>query len=107
MEMQGLDSASQDLLLMCIGVSTGRPGPAGARPREDGGVSGLSSSCGALWGFSREARRGSQGASRAAPGKSGLPARGEGERVMALESREGIRASRRVDISIRMQSSRE
>ena len=26
---------------------------------------------------------------RAAPGKSGLHARGEGERVMALESREG------------------
>ena len=45
----------------------------------------------------REARRGSQGASRAAPGKSGLPARGEGERVLALESREGKRASRRVE----------
>ena len=39
---------------------------------------------------SPEARRGSQGASRAAPGKSGLHARGEGERVMALESREGL-----------------
>ena len=38
-----------------------------------------------------------QGASRAAPGKSGLHARGEGERVLALESREGTRASRRVD----------
>ena len=36
-------------------------------------------------GVSPEARRGSQGASRAAPGKSGLHARGEGERVMALE----------------------
>ena len=36
------------------------------------------------WGFSPEARRGSQGASRAAPGKSGLHARGEGERVLAL-----------------------
>ena len=35
------------------------------------------------WGFSPEARRGSQGASRAAPGKSGLHARGEGERVLA------------------------
>ena len=35
-------------------------------------------------------RRGSQGASRAAPGKSGLHARGEGERVLALESREGL-----------------
>ena len=30
------------------------------------------------------------------PGKSGLHARGEGQRVMALESREGTRASRRV-----------
>ena len=33
-----------------------------------------------------EARRGSQGASRAAPGKSGLHARGEGERVLATGS---------------------
>ena len=49
------------------------------------------------WGFSHEARRGSQGASRVVPGKSGLRARGEGERVMALESREGTRASRRVE----------
>ena len=48
-------------------------------------------------GVSPEARRGSQGASRAAPGKSGLHARGEGQRVMALESREGTRASRRVE----------
>ena len=32
-----------------------------------------------------------------APGKSGLHARGEGERVLALESREGTRASRRVE----------
>ena len=31
-----------------------------------------------------------QGASRAAPGKSGLHARGEGERVLALESRESF-----------------
>ena len=49
------------------------------------------------WGFSHEARRGSQGTSRAVPGKSGLCARGEGERVLALESREGTRASRRVE----------
>ena len=33
----------------------------------------------------------------AAPGKSGLHARGEGERVLALESRERTRASRRVE----------
>ena len=32
------------------------------------------------------------GKARAAPGKSGLHARGEGERVLALESREGTRA---------------
>ena len=49
------------------------------------------------WGFSPEARRGSQGASRAAPGKSRLHARGEGERVLALESREETRASRRIE----------
>ena len=49
------------------------------------------------WGFSHEARGGSQGASRAVPGKSGLRARGEGERVMALESRKGTRAMRRVE----------
>ena len=36
-------------------------------------------SCALLW----------QGANREAPGKSGLHARGEGERVLALESREG------------------
>ena len=37
------------------------------------------------WGFSAEARRGSQGASRVAPGKSGLHVGGEGERIIALE----------------------
>ena len=40
--------------------------------------------------FTHEARQGAQGASHVAPGKSGLHARGEGERVLALESREGI-----------------
>ena len=34
--------------------------------------------------------RGSQGASRAAPGKSGLHARGEGERVMSLVPDAGL-----------------
>ena len=45
------------------------------------------------WGFSHEARRGPQGASRAAPGKSGLHARGEGEGKLgvALESPQGRR----------------
>ena len=46
------------------------------------------------WGFSPEARGGSQGASRAAPGKSGLHARGEGERVLALEIWYGNRQGR-------------
>ena len=49
------------------------------------------------WGFSHEARRGSQGASRAAPGRSGLHERGEGERLIVLESWEGTRASRRIE----------
>ena len=52
--------------------------------------------------YSREARRGSQGASRAAPGKSGLHARAEKERVIALESWEGTRASRRVEEGLSM-----
>ena len=42
------------------------------------------------WGFSHEARRGPQGASRAAPGKSGLHAHGEGELVITLESWEAV-----------------
>ena len=49
------------------------------------------------WGFAHEARRGSQGASREAPGKLGLHARVEDERVIALEAREGTRASRRIE----------
>ena len=49
-----------------------------------------------MWVY-QEVGRGSQGASRAAPGKSGLHARGKGECVMALESWEGTRASRRVE----------
>ena len=36
--------------------------------------------------FSHEVRQGAQGASRVAPGKSGVHAHGEGERVIALES---------------------
>ena len=49
------------------------------------------------WGFSHEARRGHQGDSRAAPGKSGLHAPGEGELVITLEPWEVTRASRRVE----------
>ena len=36
-------------------------------------------------GVSYEVRRGAQGASRVAPGKSGLHVCGEGERIIALE----------------------
>ena len=46
------------------------------------------SGCEGKLGVALESLQG-QGASRAAPGKSGLHARGEGERVLALESREG------------------
>ena len=53
-------------------------------------------------GVFSEARRGSQGASRAAPGKSCLHARGEKERVIVLESWEGTRASRRVEEGLSM-----
>ena len=49
------------------------------------------------WVFYHEARRGPQGASRAAPGKSVLHAHGEGELVITLESWEVTRASRRVE----------
>ena len=35
-------------------------------------------------GVSHEVQQGAQGASRVEPGKSGLHARGEGERVLAL-----------------------
>ena len=37
-------------------------------------------------GVSHEVQPGTQGASRVAPGKSSLHARGKGERVIALES---------------------
>ena len=53
-------------------------------------------------GFSPKARRGSQGATRAAPGKSCLHARVEKERVIVLESWEGTRASRRVEEGLSM-----
>ena len=36
-------------------------------------------------GVSHEVRWGAQGASRVAPGKSGLHVRGEGDRIIALE----------------------
>ena len=45
-----------------------------------------SSKASILWPASHEVRRRGQWASRGAPGKSGLHASGEGERVIALES---------------------
>ena len=42
------------------------------------------------WGFSPEARRGSQGASRAAPGKSGLHAHGGGSWSSLLSHGKGL-----------------
>ena len=81
--------------LSCIGEGHGNPlqCPCLENPRDGGAW------WAAVYGVaqSQTARRGSQGASRAAPGKSGLHARGEGERVLALESREGTRASRRIE----------
>ena len=49
------------------------------------------------WGFSHEARRVPQGASRAVPGNSCLHVHGEGELVITLKSWEMTRASRRVE----------
>ena len=47
-----------------------------------------------MW-VSQEVRRGDQGASCVAPGKSGLDANGEGERFIALETWSGNQASSR------------
>ena len=47
-------------------------------------------------GVSHEVRWGAQGASHVVPGKSDLHARGEGERVIILQSWYRNRASRRV-----------
>ena len=75
------------------------PGNAGKRrcsSREDGTSRGfleLQRQC----GISHEVRRGVQGVSRVATGKSVLHARGEGERVIALESWLGNQASRSVE----------
>ena len=48
-------------------------------------------------GVSHEVRWGAQGASRVAPGKSGLHAHSEGELVITLESWEAARSSRGVE----------
>ena len=51
-------------------------------------------------GVSHEVRRGAQGASLMAPGKSGLHARGEGVRVISIESWKQNRASRHVEVGL-------
>ena len=48
-------------------------------------------------GVSHEVRRGAQGSSLMAPGKSGLHVRGEGARAIAIESWKQNRASRRIE----------
>ena len=50
-------------------------------------------------GAGRWMARGGPAAAPVAPGKLGLDACGKGERVIVLESWEGTRASRRVDIT--------
>ena len=62
--------------------------------RDDGGISWFLSSCGTMCGVSLELWLGTQGASRVAPGKSSLHSICEGERSIALESRQGNRTSR-------------
>ena len=54
-------------------------------------------SCWATCGVSLELRRGTQGASRVAPGKSSLHSSCEGDCNIPLESRQGNQASRRVE----------
>ena len=51
-------------------------------------------------GVSHEVRREAQGASRVAPGKSGLHVRGEGVRVISIEPWKQIRASRHVEVGL-------
>ena len=50
-----------------------------------------------MCGISLELRRGIQGASCVAIGKSSLHSRCEGKRGIALESRQGNQASRRIE----------
>ena len=68
----------------------------GVRPRLEGKPrTPLSSrvTTGVSWSPLSGLRPGAQGASRVVSGKSSLHTSGEGERVLALESREGTRAS--------------
>ena len=61
----------------------GKEGPHLAMTAVSRGFSRVRRQC----GVSHEVRRGAQGASRVAPGKSDLHASGQGERVIALKSR--------------------
>ena len=60
-----------------------------ASSRDDGGISWFFSSCGVTCGVSLELRRVNQGVCRVAPGMSSLHSSCEGERSIALESRQG------------------
>ena len=64
-----------------------------ASSRDDGGISWFFSSCGRKFGVSLKLQRGTQGASRVAPGKSSLHLSCEGEQGIALESWQGNRVS--------------
>ena len=68
-----------------------------ASSRDDGGISWFFSSCGRKFGVSLKLQRGTQGASRVAPGKSSLHLNCEGECGIALASRQGNWASIRVE----------
>ena len=68
-----------------------------ASSRDDGGISWFFWSCGTTCGVSLDLRWGTQGASRVAPGKSSLHSSCDGKRGIALESRQGNRASRHID----------
>ena len=65
--------------------------------RDHGGISWFFSSCVMTCGVSLQLQRRTQGASRVAPGKSGLHSNYEGQCSIAFESQQGNRASRRVE----------
>ena len=84
---QGFPRAAAPVGVFSRGGAPGRPGTP-SRPRR-----GIASPVAIRRGKGAPRKR----CRRAAPGKSGLHARGEGERVLALESQEGTRASRLVE----------
>ena len=68
-----------------------------ASSHDEKGISWFFSSCGGKFGVSLELGRGTQGASRVAPGKSSHHLSCEGEHGIALESRPGDGASIRIE----------